>query len=285
MYGQPIAVIATGKGARQAMTSILRTAGAVALGALLAVPAYAAVDATFVLRSGERVSGVLVDFSASGVTARVGGGTRTYQLGDLAVIDFTNASTYPPNEVDRVNGGAHVLVLRNGSLVTGRLSDVGGANPLRISFVEGGATRDFRSNEVARIYFARPSGSGGGSAGLQAGTGQIRVPGNSDWVPTGLSVRQGQRVELRVSGEVRLSSDPSDIAKPTGSVKGRYEAGAPIPNALAGALIGRVGNGQPFGIGDQSSFPAPATGLLFLRVNDDYIRDNTGGFAVDLYRR
>jgi hypothetical protein len=270
------------------MTSILRMAGAVALGAVLAVPAYAAVDATFVLRSGERVSGSLVDFSASGVTARVGGGTRTYRLGELAVIDFTNASTYPSNELDRVDGGAHVLVLRNGSLLTGRLSDVGGADPLRISFVEGGTTRDFRSNEVARIYFARPSGSaggsGGGSAGLQPGTGQIRVPGNSDWVSTGLNVRQGQRIEMRVSGEVRLSSDPSDIAKPTGSVKGRYAAGAPIPNALAGALIGRVGNGPPFGIGDQS-FPAPATGLLFLRVNDDFVGDNAGEFGVDLSRR
>jgi hypothetical protein len=267
------------------MTSILRMAGAVALGALLAVPAYAAVDATFVLRSGERVSGSLVDFGASGVTARVGGGTRTYGLGDLAVIDFTNASTYPSNEVDRVNGGAHVLVLRNGSLVTGRLSDVGGSNPLRISFVEGGATRDFRSNEVARIYFAKPSGSGGASAGLQQGTGQIRVPGNSDWVSTGLNVRQGQRIEMRVSGEVRLSSDPSDIARATGSLKNRYAPGSPIPNALAGALIGRVGNGRPFGIGDQSSFPAPATGLLFLRVNDDSLGDNTGEFGVDLFRR
>jgi hypothetical protein len=268
------------------MTSILRMAGAVALGAVLAVPAHAAVDATFVLRSGERVSGSLVDFGASGVTARVGGGTRTYRLGELAVIDFTNASTYPSNEVDRVNGGTHVLVLRNGSVLTGRLSDVGGANPLRISFVEGGATRDFSSNEVARVYFARPAGGGGGSGGgLQPGPGQIRVPGNSDWVSTGRYVRQGQQLAIRSSGEVRLSSDASDIARPAGSVKGRYAASAPIPSTLAGALIGRVGNSAPFGIGDQSSFTAPASGLLFLRVNDDYVGDNSGEFGVDLPAR
>jgi hypothetical protein len=271
------------------MTSILRMAGAVALGAVLAVPAHAAVAATFVLRSGERVSGSLVDFGASGVTARVGGDTRTYRLGELAVIDFTNASTYPSNEVDRVNSGAHVLVLRNGSVLTGRLSDVGGSDPLRISFVEGGATRDFRSNEVARIYFARPPGGGGGSGGgsgsLQPGTGRIRVPGNSDWVSTGRYVRQGQQVTIRSSGEVRLSSDPSDIARATGSVKGRYAANAPLPSVLAGALIGRVGNSAPFGIGDQSSFTAPASGLLFLRVNDDHLPDNAGEFGVELPQR
>jgi hypothetical protein len=273
------------------MTSILRMAGALALGAVLAVPVYAAVDATFVLRSGERISGGLVDFSASGVTVRVGGATRSYRLGDLAVIDFTNASSYPSNEVNRVGGGAHALVLRNGQILTGRLSDVGGSNPLRISFVEGGATRDFNSNEVARIYFAKPSnagngsGSGSGSGGLQPGTGRIRVPGNSDWVSTGLYVRQGQQIEVHASGEVRLSSDPTDIAKPGGSVKGRYAATAPIPSTLAGALIGRIGNSSPFVLGDQSTFTAPASGLLFLRVNDDHLPDNAGEFGVDITRR
>lgn len=267
------------------MTSILRTAGAVAVAALLAIPAYAAVDATFVLRSGERISGSLVDFGASGVTARVGGGTRTFRIGDLAVIDFTNTASYPATESNRVGGGVHALVLRSGSVMLGRLSDVGGSNPLRISFVADGATRDFNSNEVARIYFARTGGGSSGGGELQPGTGQIRVPGNSDWVSTGLYVRQGQRIEIRSTGEVRLSSDASDTAQPAGSMKGRYAAGSPIPNALAGALIGRVGNSAPFGIGDQSSFSAPASGLLFLRVNDDHVQDNSGEFGVELLRR
>jgi hypothetical protein len=269
------------------MTSISRMAGAVALAVVLAIPAYAAVDATFVLRSGERISASLVDFGASGVTARVGGSTRTFQIGDLAVIDFTNASSYSPTEFDRVGGGVHALVLRSGSVVLGRLSDVGGSNPLRITFVADGATRNFQSNEVARIYFARPSGgtSGGSSGGLQPATGQIRVPATSDWVPTGRYVKQGQQIAIRTTGEVRLSSDASDIARPAGSVKGRYAATAPIPSALAGALIGRVGNSAPFGIGDQSSFPAPASGMLFLRVNDDHLADNAGEFGVELPMR
>ena len=80
---------------------------------------------------------------------------------------------------------------------------------------------------------------------------------------------QGQPVLLATTGEVRLSADPNDIATPSGSKVGRYEARSPLPSSSAGALIGRVGNGPPFGIGDQRSFPAPATGLLYLTVNDD----------------
>jgi hypothetical protein len=268
------------------MTRILKGAGVAALGLLLAFPVYAAVDATFVLRSGERVSGSLVDFGASGISARVGGQVRKWGLSELAVIDFTNASSYPTAETDRAGGGAHVLVLRNGSVISGRLSDVGGSSPLRISFVEGGTTRDFSSNEVARIYLAKPGGSGDSSGGtLQPGTGQIRVPGTSDWVSTGLNVRRGQQLTFSANGEVRLGSDTTDVATPSGSKKNRYSPGAPIPGALAGALIGRIGNGAPFGIGAQANIAAPESGLLFLRVNDDHLPDNAGEFGVTITRR
>jgi hypothetical protein len=48
---------------------------------------------------------------------------------------------------------------------------------------------------------------------------------------------------------------------------------------LAGALIGRVGNSQPFGIGDQkTALGMPATGQLFLGINDDHCGDNRGQF-------
>lgn len=53
--------------------------------------------------------------------------------------------------------------------------------------------------------------------------------------------------------------------------------------AVAGALIGRIGNGAPFAIGDQTAFlPLPADGQLFLAVNDDERGDNQGAFVVTL---
>jgi hypothetical protein len=57
-----------------------------------------------------------------------------------------------------------------------------------------------------------------------------------------------------------------------------------MPNELAGALIARIGNSRPFGIGDQTSIPMPAAGVLFLGINDDGLQDNTGEFRVEIRR-
>ena len=72
------------------------------------------------------------------------------------MIDFTGGTSFPANEVNEA-GGDHVLVLRSGEILKGTLTDVGGTSPLRISFSTGGSVRDFTSNDVARIYFAKPS--------------------------------------------------------------------------------------------------------------------------------
>jgi hypothetical protein len=64
----------------------------------------------------------------------------------------------------------------------------------------------------------------------------------------------------------------------------RRAAGSPLPNQFAGALIGRIGNGQPFAIGDQASLQMPASGPLYLGVNDDVMNDNQGQFNVVIGR-
>ncbi len=113
--------------------------------------------------------------------------------------------------------------------------------------------------------------------------GAIRVPGNGRWVATNVMVRRTDRVAFSTTGQVQLSTDAEDRAGSAGSLKGRYAANAPAPTLLAGALIGRVGNGPPFPIGDQTEpLPMPGDGPLFLTVNDDEVSDNQGAFAVTL---
>ena len=248
---------------------------------LLTASAFAAVGATIVLTNGQRVRADIFDMNAQGVVGRVNGAERSWNTGEVAVIDFAgDGNNFPSNELDRAGSG--LLVLRDGSLVSGRLTDIGGSNPLRITF----AGRDYSSNETARIYFTRPAVArtlqGEQSAPLEPGRGNIRVPANGGWVSTGITVLQGEAVNLVTTGEVRLSSDPNDIATPAGQKNGRYAPRSPLPGSLAGALIGRVGNGAPFGIGDQRSFPAPATGLLYLTVNDGEKSDNSGEFGVTI---
>jgi len=97
------------------------------------------------------------------------------------------------------------------------------------------------------------------------------------------SVRQGQRVTFLGTGEIQLSADPNDIAGVAGARNGRLSAGAPIPGALVGALIGRIGNGRPFGIGNQTvALTMPASGQLWLGINDDNCPDNRGQFKVQI---
>ena len=90
-------------------------------------------------------------------------------------------------------------------------------------------------------------------------------------------------MNFNVQGEVQLSTSGEDRATRgrccwrTSRCRPR-----PLPSALAGALIGRIGNGAPFGIGNQTLVPMPATGELFLGVNDDEVGDNSGGFVVDV---
>lgn len=132
-------------------------------------------------------------------------------------------------------------------------------------------------------YF--PSRGNTGPADTRDGQGTptrtITVPANQQWTPTGIRVSQGDRIQIKSSGQISLRpNDPKDVAIPAGSLLQRYAPNSPLPRAFAGALIGRIDNGQPFGIGNQTSIVAPASGLLYLGINDDVVNDNSGQFTV-----
>jgi hypothetical protein len=263
-----------------------RTVVAMSVAALSFTAVAAQENATFTLKSGERLTGQLVDMGGSGFTVRVNGQDRQIPSGDLAVIDFAG-STMSNEDWNRLSGGQHVIWLRNGETLTGQLYDVGGTAPLRISLKVNGADRNLTSNEISRIALARTdavatSGSGSGAT-VPSGAG-IAVAGTQQWTPSGITVRRGEVITFNTTGEVQLSTNGSDVAGPAGSKSGRMAQGGPLPQNLAGALIGRIGNGRPFAIGDQTSVPMPAAGQLFLGINDDHLADNQGGFRVQITR-
>lgn len=265
-----------------------KTAFLVACLSLLVVGSAAAqAPATFVFRSGERVSGDLIDLNSTSWLITVNGRDRKLGLDELAVVDFTGGGqNLPANEVSKLLPGQNLLVLRDGQMFAGKMNDVGGRRPKRINFSINGQARDFSSDQVARIYLASPpsgvatSGSGGQGATDQPGT--IRVAANRAWTPTGMTVRKGQVLTFSSSGQVQLSPDPNDTATVTGRPGRRVSEQGSLPGILGGALLGRIGNGKPFGIGDQTSIVAPATGPLYLGVNDDMFTDNNGEFVVSV---
>jgi hypothetical protein len=261
--------------------------GALCVSALLIGSiAQAQENATLVLRSGERVTGHLVDLGGVGFTVRVNGQERHIKQNDVAVLDFTGG-TMSDADWAKFTGTSQV-VLKNGQTIDGQLYDISGSTPKKLTIKTSSGDREFSSTEVARIVMAKPDNavatSGTGSTPSAGGT-TITVSGQQAWTPTGITVTKGQTLRFNATGEIQLSGDANDKATASGSVTGRYPQRAAMPRTLAGALIGRIGNGQPFGIGTQNSFAAPASGQLFLGVNDDSLADNQGSFQVTVSKQ
>jgi hypothetical protein len=268
-----------------------RTLSALAIAAVASVGvAQAQENVTLILKSGERLSAQLIDHGGVGFTVKVNNEERRIPTNDVAVIDFTGRNL-TNDDWNKVSGGNHIAVLRSGQTVTGQFYDIGGTTPLRITMKTADGERDLQSSEVATIILGRTdaavaatSGSGTTGSAPSAG-GAVVVNGNQQWTSTGIMVRKGERLTFNTSGEVRLSSAGDDVAQPAGATSGRKVAGAPLPNQIAGALIGRIGtNGQPFGIGNLNSVVVPETGMLFLGINDDHVNDNSGEFRVQITR-
>jgi hypothetical protein len=267
-------------------------ASALALAAVVA----ASESATLVLKSGERITGQLVDMGGSDFTMNVNAAERRVPINEVAVIDFTGGGqNFPDAELARLDGSQHLVVLRNGGIETGTLFDIGGTNPLRLTVRGASGERNYTSNEVGRIYLARPAGAVATTGDAQPSSevttapppaGAIAVPANQQWTATGITVRQGDRISVNTTGRIQLSTDSNDIAGSAGALSRRLASGSPIPTAYAGALIFRVGNSTPRPIGDQTGpFVMPASGPLFLGINDDQVADNVGQFHVTITRQ
>jgi len=256
------------------------------------------------LRSGERLEGFVVDIGGVGVTLRrPDGSQQRVPVGNVAVIDH-NADISPDQEsalLGRMEqwlqrGGYNGYVCRNGTYYVAREDlDIGGRENDRHYYsnarnVVDGGTAGGTCSSYARVYLAATRFSQAAQTGpagqeprrtQEAPAGSIAIPARAGWVDTGVNVARGDSVSFQATGEVQLSGDPNDVAVPAGSRQGRTAPGAPLGGVLAGALIGRVGNSAPFGIGDQTgALPVPGVGRLYLAVNDDEWSDNRGQFDV-----
>lgn len=264
-------------------------------------PANTNKQVTLVMKNGDRPTGTLVYHNDANFNLIQNGQDKAYRIDDVAVLDFAGgepaaaelarlpASDNSSNDLER-----HMLVLRDGTVVHGRMYTI---SPTAITVNTQSGHQNFDLNNVSRLYVnpgtsrqlyasilnAATAGTTGSTSG-QAG-GAIVVSSREGWTSTAITVRRGEILNFRTTGEIQLSSDTNDIASVAGSKTGRRPAArAPLPNQLAGGLLGRIGNSRPFGIGDQTSVVMPAAGVLFLGINDDSLGDNTGKFRVEITR-
>lgn len=141
-----------------------------------------------------------------------------------------------------------------------------------------------RDGVITAQEFDRSGGAPGtiGALGGQAANQSFRVNSQQRWTDTGITVRQGDIIRFQSNGQIQLSDNSSDVAGTAGALSRRMAPDAPISGVYAGALIGRIGSYSPFAIGDQGQITAPVSGRLYLGVNDDYLQDNRGEFAVTI---
>jgi Ca2+-binding EF-hand superfamily protein len=108
----------------------------------------------------------------------------------------------------------------------------------------------------------------------------LTVSSQDRWTDTGIYVEPGQTLSFRATGSIQMSEDGNDIADPQGARSGRRAPNAPLREAPAGALIGRIGNGTPVVLGANGDMRVTRAGRLYLSVNDDELSDNRGEYRV-----
>jgi hypothetical protein len=190
---------------------------------------------------------------------------------------------------------ADTLVLRDGRRVEGELI---GVRDGIIDFenIQGGRGTRVQLNraDVVRIEF---DFAGRGAPAVQRG-GPNTAPGQrppglrerdlfvdatKQWNDTGIDVRAGESIYFAASGRVHWGPGRED--GPGGEGGSPYNQYRPIPSRPAAGLIARIGETNDFiFIGDEKGpISIRTAGRLYLGINDDNLRDNSGAFRVTVY--
>ena len=264
----------------------------------LVVPVLAQPQAKVVLRSGEERPALNIGFfDGNEVIVRTSFAEEPrFPVGEVAYIDFGGGNQ---NAV-LFRGSQHAVVTSNGGILRGQVTRIAHTNqedpksPYLVTIrMPDGQERQVAGADLGRVYFSQPMATLNTArerGRLQdAADNAIRdndarvftVSSRQRWTSTGLRVRQGERLNLTSTGQIRLSA-AGMTASPDGS--GQNDPGSPMPQAFSGALIGRIGNGRPFGIGTQTQIEMPESGQLFLGINDSVLTDNDGAFQVEVRR-
>ncbi|MBK9166384.1 MAG: LssY C-terminal domain-containing protein [Bryobacterales bacterium] len=111
---------------------------------------------------------------------------------------------------------------------------------------------------------------------------EVRVPGSTGWLDTGILLNPGDQVAMSATGTVRYAGGSTG---PEGLKRGWMDLLRVLPfnDAGRGALLGRVGEtARPFLIGAARQSRTPVTGKLYLGINQSSRETASGEFVVSL---
>jgi hypothetical protein len=201
-------------------------------------------------------------------------------LVSLALSVTVRADTLVMRDGRRVDGD--LVAVRDGVIEwEGRRGFLGGRERMR---VERDDVQAIELSEYGRSNYTSDD-RGRDDRGRPSGMREREVSVDSwiQWKDSGIDLRAGQTIYFEASGRVRWGPNRQD--GPEGERNSPHNASRPIPNRPAAGLIGRVGESSDFFfIGDErGGIRVRSSGRLYLGVNDDYLKDNTGSFRVTVY--
>jgi hypothetical protein len=117
---------------------------------------------------------------------------------------------------------------------------------------------------------------------------KMEVPATRQWMSTGLKLRLGTKVRIIATGNVDAAPE-TDTREYYQQVPpaGRQEriVHFPEPTLPGLCLMGRIGDGRAFFVGNELSLIVTATDAnseLYLGINDDLVDDNFGAWNVEI---
>jgi hypothetical protein len=125
-------------------------------------------------------------------------------------------------------------------------------------------------------------------------TDSIMVPVvlTQSYTDTGLQVSEGQTVSISATGDLNwctghCPAGQNPPASPGGMPWNQFQTACTAigqqfvaPGLPVWSLLGKIGDGQPFEVGTQTTFQASSSSELYLGVNDCYYGDNSGSWTA-----
>jgi hypothetical protein len=152
-------------------------------------------NVTFVMKNGERISGVFSYNHTDHYQIIVNGRERDYPSDDIAMIAFTPGDP-TAEEVNKLPEGndppeleRHTIVLKSGEMVRGKIWDFQGDRI--IMDIHAGDRRTYNMNDTARLYISAP-GSRQVYAGVLAAAAKAAADANERGRGQGVGRGQGQ---------------------------------------------------------------------------------------------
>lgn len=114
---------------------------------------------------------------------------------------------------------------------------------------------------------------------------RVRVDARQAWQIAVGSVRQGDSVTIEyLQGTWAVWGGPGGVRNRADGVgyTDEQRSGSPLASAPVGALIGRIGGGEPFYVGNGIALTASESGALAFQINDTMRGDNTGALWLSV---